>query len=180
MYTNQLALVKGFIPGAAWVVDKVRGIASGETASNFVAGRGVYQDPTTGNWKIGGSGLTATTMQFPWILYKGYADFDVAGDDGNFLGATAGANASTGGTWSPSLTAVSLAMGLEVETTEYDAGSYPSGTMLVFGTDGKIEVVAGSGAKTICGVVTDGIKVSEHSRTINLLRFHGLVVPRFA
>lgn len=170
MFTHELNGVKGFYPGMPWVVDKAVDLDTTVTAADVQAGMVAHQDPTSKNLKLGVGTVTATRAPMPLILFQGGDDFDVLGDDGNFVGAT-----SDGYLGRPMGLAVN--MGAEVETTEYDSGTYTSGDLLTAGSDGKVEAFNGTDATTVLGVVSDGESTSEHDSSITLLRFHTVYLP---
>jgi len=171
MFDNELNGVKGFYPGQPWIVDKAVDLDSSVDETTVKAGMVAHIDTTSGDFKLGTGTTTAQSAPMPFILFQNGTDFDVVGDDGNFVGQ---------GSATPRLMGLATCQGAEVESTAYDSGTYTSGDLLVSGADGNLEIVGASGAATICGVVSDGEVTSEHSNAISLLRFHTVFQLRFS
>lgn len=173
MYDHELNGVKGFVPGQNWVVDKAVDLDSSVNAANVEAGMVAHMDPTSKKFKLGCATPTAIFAPVPFFLFQGGQDFDVLGDDGNMVGATSAGYASR-------LMGLAAVQGAEIESTEYDSGTYTPGTLLTGGTDGKLEVTPdNTSAVIICGSVTDGVITSEHESGVARLRFHTCFVIKF-
>lgn len=169
MFDHELNGVKGFYPGMPWVVDKAIDLDGTVDETTVKAGMVAHQDPTSKKFKLGIGTVSTTSHPIPVILFQNGTDFDVVGDDGNIIGAAEGGQ-------SPRLSGLVVNQGAEVESTEYDSAVYAPGDLLTAGSDGKIEKYSGTGASTILGVVSDGVRDSEHSNAIKLLRFHTVYV----
>lgn len=183
MFDHCLNPVKGFQPAMPWVVDKAVTLKTGITASTAKAGRVVSIDTASGSdgnpesrrWILGTGSTTATSAPLPFLLFQTGTDFDVLGDDGNIVGAT------SGGTMLSRMMGLACTTAAEVETTEYDSNdTFTPGKLLVADSDGIVNVIAGSGAATVLGVVSDGLITSPHNRSASLLRFHTCYFVRFS
>ncbi len=165
MFTHELNGLKGFSPGMPWVIDRKHDIDSAATASNFLAGSLVYLSTDTNNsskfvWKQGTALLDNTSAYnapLYFVLFQNYNDFDVLGDDGNIVGATSGANATTGGTQAGGVMGLFVGQVSEIETTEFVNTTYAPGDLLISGATGKWTKWAGTTKQVICGAVTGGV-----------------------
>lgn len=165
MFTHELNGLKGFSPGMPWVVDKKLDIDSAATQSNFLAGRLAYVAQDTNNsskivWKQGTALLDNTSnynAPLYYVLFQNYNDFDVVGDDGNVVGAAAGVTSVLGGSQAGGIMGVCVAQCAEIETTEYTAGTYVPGDLLISGSTGSWTKWGGTTKQVICGVVSQGI-----------------------
>jgi len=172
MFDHELNGVKGFQPAMPWIVDKAVDLDSAVTPGSVKAGMVMHQDPTSKKFKLGAGVISATVAQMTYFVFQNGTDFDVIGDDFNLVGASSGGQVGR-------VMGVASNQAAELETTEFETGTYTPGKLLIAGADGKLENYA-SGAAILLGVVTDGVAVSEHSNGINVLRFHSIWHPLFA
>ena len=172
MFDHELNGVKGFQPGMPWIVDKAVDLDDAVTATDVKAGMVMHQDPTSKKFKLGAGTVSGTVAQMTYFVFQNGDDFDVLGDDGNIVGAQSAGQVGR-------LMGVASNQAAELETTEYDSGTYTPGKLLIAGTDGKLELYV-SGAAILVGTVTDGVITSEHSSAISLLRFHSIWHPKFS
>lgn len=177
MYDHELNVVKGALIGQPWTVDKT--LASGITSTSLNAGMAMYQSATTKQWVLGAAPVTGTSAPIQFFAFQNGTDYDVLGDSGNITGASL----TTPGALAGRVVGISCAHHSELETTEYDTGTaeidWVPGTLLIAMASGKITRYV-SGAKVILGVCSDGLATSEHSRSLKLMRFHSVYVPKFS
>lgn len=167
MYNNHVNLLKGAKPGQPWAVDKATTKKSGE--GTITAGTVIHLDPAADanpSWKRGLPTPTATSAPVPFIAWLNDTDFDAVGDSGNIVGAP-----ESGTTQQPVITGMCLAQPSEIETPNFQAGSYSPGDLLTCTAAGVVKPATGSADEIVIGVVTDGVLESPYDSTQDVLRF---------
>jgi hypothetical protein len=133
-------------PSSAALVNGM--VASLNSSKNITAGLGT---PST------------TNAAMPIFLHHNGADYDVLGDDGNIVGAQSWVSSSQS-VYAGVIAGLVATGGYEFETTEFVAGTYNPGDLLMDDTTthGKLNTLGalskqnGQVAVTVCGVVSDG------------------------
>lgn len=164
MFDHELNPLKGW--PSPYALDKAADVKSGQPT--ILAGRVCCLDASSGNLVLG---LTANAM--PLFAFQNSTDLDVVGDDGNLVGQ---------GTATPRLNTLVATGSYELESTEYDTGTYNANTALTAyaPADAKAgKLVAGTiGTHTVCGIVSaacsSGI-TNEFKKTV--IRFWSVFVP---
>lgn len=160
MFDHELNVKKGW--PSPYTVDYSAAYASGVTG--VVAGMVCSLD-ANGDFV---RGLNADTSMAIFML-QSMTDLDVLSDVGNVSGGVGSGLVAIGG--------------FELQTTEFVAGNYPSGTLLTAddggvtpANDGKL---TGGTAYTdpIVGVVSAGTSTSEHDASISFLSFWPVWLP---
>jgi hypothetical protein len=165
MYTNELNPLKGW--PSPYAVDKTAEVADPSVTINNGS---VMSLDAAGDFELG-LNLDAVAI----FALQNSDDFDVVGDDGNLVGASAS------GTQTAKMSGLVALGAYELESTEYlTSGTYAPNDPLTSPVPGAANAgtlqVGVAYTNTICGVVSDGVVANE--RAINVLRFWPTWLPR--
>jgi len=171
MFDNLLDVVGGPIPGTPYALMKTAKVGSGQTASNFVAGRVVSLN-SSGDFIIGAEAPAGggASLPMPMFLVNSYNDFDVAGDSGNLVGAARSLGDPDVYSSAPRLSAIVATGGYEIETTEYTSATnlVPNRPLTATASQtGKVTAATAlSGTPgTIVGIASAAVAASHRSST---------------
>lgn len=165
MYDHELNAVRGW--PSPYAVDKFAQV--GDLTEAIIAGMVLSLDANA-RFRMG---LYADAMAI--FALQSVADYDVTGDDGNFVG---NGNAVSG---IPTMSGLAACGAYELESTEFNpATSFAPNNLLTSpvpgaANAGRLELGV-KWVNTICGVVSDGVISNE--RGVNVLRFWPVWLPR--
>lgn len=185
-YDHELNPVKGW--PSPYALDKTLPIdQSGDektvlNISPVLAGQVGFKDDTTPFsfvWSPTTSTATPAFAPMPLFVFNSGNDFDAIGDHGNIVGAI------TGGTRAPAVLCLPACGAFELQTTEFVAGSYKPGDLLVSNLTGKVTLAdpdEGSLGQIVCGCVSDGKVDQDHTSgetggTEGFLQFWSVFLP---
>ncbi len=194
-FTHELNAIKGSY-GSPYSLDIVAPIKAGETLANYVSGSCVSLDKATSGAAdrrliLGLPAPVSTNAAMPIFLFPNAKDFDVANNaDGNInfagvgLGGVVPNNANdgsgkvlAGNNGAP--TGLVAVGNFELETTEFVASTYhPNDLLTAATTDGKLVLIATTGATVIAGVVSNPPRLNDFQ--LSVLRFWPVFIPRFS
>jgi hypothetical protein len=187
-FSHELNPVKGW--GSPYALDIAVRVKALEDLTKYVSGSCVQLDSTITSAAARqitlGLGTCGTqNAPMPIFLLEGAGDYDVVNKaDGNVYfggigtGGVVPAYPNTAVNGAP--TGLVAAGAYELETTEFNTNTtFKCNDLLTAGTsDGKLDVVAATGAKVICGVVSAPSRTNDFS--LSVLKFWPVFLPRFS